>query len=58
MCKNVANVINANSVGYVSVEGLIKAIGLGERNLCLGCLNKGYPVPISGERVRGQQKIC
>ncbi len=38
--------IGANSLKYLSIEGLMKAIGLGENELCLGCLTEKYPVEI------------
>jgi len=31
-------VINADSLGYVSVEGLVEAVGIPADDLCLGCL--------------------
>jgi amidophosphoribosyltransferase len=34
----VVAVINADSLGYASNEELVKAIGLPEENLCMGCL--------------------
>jgi amidophosphoribosyltransferase len=51
-------VINADSLGYVSHEGLVKAIGIPEGQLCMGCLTGVYPVEIPGERcVMAQTKI-
>jgi amidophosphoribosyltransferase len=41
--------INADSLGYVSIAGLTKSIGLSEKNLCVGCLTGVYPVEIPGE---------
>ncbi|AEH06237.1 amidophosphoribosyltransferase [Methanothermococcus okinawensis] len=37
--------INADSLGYLSIEGLIKAIG--RKNLCLACVSGNYPTDIS-----------
>lgn len=39
--------IGANSLKYLTIEGLMEAIGLGENELCLGCLTEKYPVEIS-----------
>lgn len=39
--EKIAEVIGADSFKYLSIEGLIEAIGLKE--LCLGCFNKVYP---------------
>ncbi len=37
--------IHADSLGYLSIEGLIKAIG--RKNLCLACVSGDYPTDIS-----------
>ena len=51
-------VINADSLGYVSHEGLIKAIGLPEEHLCMGCLTGVYPLEIPGEKcIMAQTKL-
>jgi len=41
--------LNADSIRYLSLEGLIDSIGIEEKNLCLGCLTESYPVEIPGE---------
>ncbi|MDK2790151.1 MAG: amidophosphoribosyltransferase [Methanothermococcus sp.] len=43
--EEIARHINADSVGYLSIEGLIKAIG--RKNLCLACLSGEYPTDVS-----------
>lgn len=48
-------VINADSLGYVSVEGLVEAVGIPEDDLCLGCLTGVYPVEIPGEECTRRQ---
>lgn len=47
--------IGADSLAYTSVAGMVQAIGMPRSDLCLGCVTGEYPVPIEGERVRGQQ---
>ena len=42
--------IHAETLGYLSVDGLVEAIGIAESDLCLGCLTGTYPVEIPGER--------
>ena len=37
--------IHADSLGYLSIKGLIKAIG--RKNLCLACVSGNYPTDIS-----------
>jgi amidophosphoribosyltransferase len=51
-------VINADSLGYVSHEGLVRAIGLPEDHLCMGCLTGVYPLEIPGEKcIMAQTKL-
>lgn len=42
--EEIANHINADSVGYLSIEGLVKAIG--RKDLCLACLSGKYPTDV------------
>ncbi|MGP8338030.1 MAG: amidophosphoribosyltransferase [Methanosarcinaceae archaeon] len=48
-------VINADSLGYLSIDGLVKAIGIDKDNLCMGCLTGSYPVEIPGEKCHRRQ---
>jgi amidophosphoribosyltransferase len=48
-------VINVDSLGYVSIEGLVDAIGIPVEDLCMGCLTGLYPVEIPGEVCKRQQ---
>jgi amidophosphoribosyltransferase len=41
--------IGADSLGYLSLEGLIKAIGLPRDIFCLACLTGEYPIPVQLE---------
>jgi len=51
-------VINADSLGYVSHEGLVDAVGISKENLCMGCLTGVYPVEIPGEKcIAAQTKL-
>jgi amidophosphoribosyltransferase len=38
--------IGADSLGYLSIEGLVEAIGLPESTLCNACFHGRYPLPI------------
>jgi amidophosphoribosyltransferase len=53
----IAKMLTADSLGYLSIEGLVDAIGLNANDLCLGCLNGEYPLPVEGEKVRFQKKL-
>src|SRR3989344_2259571 len=41
--EKIANHLDVESVGFQTIEGLVKAIGLPKDNLCLACLNGEYP---------------
>ncbi|HET6317064.1 MAG TPA: amidophosphoribosyltransferase, partial [Chloroflexota bacterium] len=40
--------IGADSLGYLSIDGLVEAIGLPESTLCNACFHGRYPMPIEG----------
>jgi amidophosphoribosyltransferase len=41
--------IGADSLGYLSIDGLIKAVGLPRENFCLACFTGDYPMPVQLE---------
>jgi amidophosphoribosyltransferase len=41
--------INADSLGYLSLDGLVKAVALPKDSLCLACLTGDYPIPVQLE---------
>jgi amidophosphoribosyltransferase len=41
--------IGADSLGYLSIEGLIKAVDLPRNNFCLACFTGEYPIPVQLE---------
>ncbi|MCI4353483.1 MAG: amidophosphoribosyltransferase [Thermoplasmata archaeon] len=53
----VAQQIGADSVHYLSMPGLVEAIGMPEEHLCLGCLTGRYPVDVPEERRRFQKVL-
>lgn len=42
--EEIARFIEADSLGYQSIEGLVSSIGLGNCELCLACLTEDYPL--------------
>ncbi|WNY26822.1 amidophosphoribosyltransferase [Methanolapillus ohkumae] len=48
--EGVCAAVNADSIGYLSIDGLVKAIGIDKSRLCLGCVTEQYPVDIPGEK--------
>ncbi|MDP8011358.1 MAG: amidophosphoribosyltransferase [Thermoplasmata archaeon] len=55
--EEIRKIINADSLAYISIDGLIKAIGFPKEDLCLGCLTGIYPVKIKGEKFRDQHSL-
>jgi len=45
----IAQFIGADSLGYLSIEGLIEAVGLPKELFCLACFTGDYPVPVQLE---------
>jgi len=41
--------IGADSLGYLSIDGLIKAVGLPRDIFCLACFTGDYPIPVQLE---------
>jgi amidophosphoribosyltransferase len=56
--EEVAGVIGADSVHYLSMPGLVESIGLPSESLCLGCLTGKYPVEVPEERHRFQKSLA
>lgn len=55
--QEICKIIGADSLGYISIDGLVEAIGIPAEKLCLACLNGQYPTRIDGERERFQQTL-
>ncbi len=47
--EDIRKTINANSLAYLSLKGLIDSVKIEERDLCLACLTSDYPVEVPGE---------
>jgi amidophosphoribosyltransferase len=45
--EEIAKIVGADAVNYQSVENLVKATGLTEDKLCLGCITGKYPTPMA-----------
>lgn len=55
--EEIGKLIGADSLAYISLEGLQQAIGHDPRHLCTGCLTGQYPVDIPGEVRRKQSTL-
>jgi amidophosphoribosyltransferase len=47
--EEVRQFIGADSLGYISMDGLVKAIGLPKNNFCMACFTGDYPIPVQLE---------
>lgn len=41
--------IHADSLGYMSIDGLIRSVALPRENFCLACFTGDYPIPVQLE---------
>jgi len=48
----VRDFIGADSLGYLSIDGLIKAVGLPKDIFCLACFTGDYPIPVQLEMAK------
>ncbi len=55
--EEIREYMDADTLGYVSIGGLVKAIDMSSSDLCLGCLTGEYPVQVPGERLRPQRRL-
>ncbi|MBI4361627.1 MAG: amidophosphoribosyltransferase [Euryarchaeota archaeon] len=53
--EEVRRFIHADSLGYLSLGGLVRAVGMTEKHLCTGCLTGVYPVEVPGEKWTARQ---
>jgi amidophosphoribosyltransferase len=45
--EGIRKAIGADTLGYQTVEGLLKALGVEQTKLCLACFTGRYPIPIA-----------
>lgn len=45
--SKLAEMLGADSLAYLSIEGMLEAFGHTDKELCMACLNGKYPIPIS-----------
>ena len=46
--EEIRRVVGADSLGFLSLDGLVQAIGVPEQKLCNACFHGRYPMPIDG----------
>ncbi|UCG68075.1 MAG: amidophosphoribosyltransferase [Thermoplasmata archaeon] len=55
--NEIRKIINADSLGYISIDGLVEALQFSRNDLCLGCVTEEYPIDIPPERHRFQHNL-
>ncbi len=48
----IARYLGADSLGYLSIEGMVKAIRLSDDQFCMACLNGKYPIEVPASMKR------
>jgi len=43
--QEIRKYLNADSLGYLSLDGMVKATGLPANSFCMACYDGNYPVP-------------
>lgn len=46
--EEIRQMIGADSLGYLSLEGMLQAVGQAHNGFCLGCFTRNYPLDVSG----------
>jgi amidophosphoribosyltransferase len=50
IAARMAQAIGADSLAYLSIEGLVRALDLPQQDLCMACVNTEYPTPTGSRR--------
>ena len=45
----ICDYLGVDSIGYLDIEGMVRATGLPKNEFCLACFNSDYPVPVDPE---------
>ncbi len=53
----IAASIGADSLGYISLEGMVEATGRPESSLCAACFTGSYPIPLPDEALLGKHLL-
>ncbi|TYL45637.1 amidophosphoribosyltransferase [Nocardioides sp. BGMRC 2183] len=53
----IAHSVGADSLGYISLEGMIEATGQPTESLCAACFTGDYPVPLPDESLLGKNLL-
>jgi amidophosphoribosyltransferase len=48
--EEIKQYLEVDSLGYLSIEGLLSVVSEPKQNFCAACFNGEYPVPTFGEK--------
>ena len=47
--EDIREFVDADSLGYLSIDGLVRSVGSAKKNFCMGCFTGEYPIPVQLE---------
>ena len=47
--EDIRKLIGATTLGYLSLDGVIRAVGLGKNKFCRACFDGRYPIPVPAD---------
>ena len=47
--KQIREYLGVDSIGYLDIDGMVRATGLPKDHFCLACFNSDYPMPVDPE---------
>lgn len=47
--EEIKQFVDSDSLGYLSIPGLIRAVGRSKKDFCMGCFTGQYPIPVQLE---------
>ena len=47
--EEIRNFVGADTLGYLSREGILRAVGLDKESSCMACFTGEYPIPVQLE---------
>jgi len=47
--EEIRDIVGADSLHYLSIDGMVKATGLQKEQFCLACFNDEYPIPVPSQ---------
>jgi amidophosphoribosyltransferase len=53
----IAASVGADSLGYISLEGMVEATGQSEERLCKACFTGEYPIPLPDANLLGKHLL-